>query len=836
MATPITNDVSDLATASSVPDLNTHQSSEDSDLIASLVALSKKSPKLVRSSLYPAPADPSIKVRSWKMNEFKYYDTPSPFPTLARGLFTREIGEEGSENPRYEIVVRGYDKFFNIAEVPWTFWESIEKHTAPPYVLSLKSNGCIIFIAALTPDKLLITSKHSLGPVADQPMSHAQAGEMWLRKYLTKVGKEEKDLAAVLWEKNWTAIAELCDDDFEEHVLGYSPEKTGLHLHGLNVRTKEFETMPAETVDAFAEEWGFIKTPHISLNTIKEVRDFTNACAESGEWNGEAVEGFVVRTHVTDPPTSDRAEKLNKAAHAVVVRSPYKAGSSFFFKVKFDEPYMMYRDWREVTKTLLSKGLDPKLLPKSKMKRAETKLYVQWAIREIKRNPEAFKEYSKGKGIIKTREMYLEWLKSGEGERDLKEVQKEEEEKEKVGKKFGKTIIVPVAIPGCGKTVVSVALSRLFGFGHTQSDDVQAKKPAPIFIKNVVNLLQKHDVVIADKNNHLRQHRQALRDATKDMDPPVRLLALNWSLDMPPATIHRICGDRILERGDKHQSLRADTTAAKSHEEVIWMFITTTEELTPSEVDEVVEMDIEENLEAAVRRAVDACVRILGVKRPAEEDIQAAIQAAQGYEPETKNLDESKVKGKKKAAASPRFYGILPEVDLVALLDTRLAKPDVDEATRTFWEGLKADKRYAVRPHVTLVHRKSMETEKELWERCESVAGMLIPPVFKGRLGSILCNGRAMAVTFEDLGVDAEGPVDEAASGDRKEGATFVKDIPGEVSRRLHITVGTKEATIEPVEAKIMVEAWRENGKDGDLVELKLDPVEVRGRVKGLNG
>jgi tRNA ligase len=46
---------------------------------------------------------------------------------------------------------------------------------------------------------------------------------------------------------------------------------------------------------------------------------------------------------------------------------------------------------------------------------------------------------------------------------------------------------------------VSVALSHLFGFGHTQSDDVHVKKPAPIFIKNVINLLKNYDVVIADK-------------------------------------------------------------------------------------------------------------------------------------------------------------------------------------------------------------------------------------------------------------------------------------------------------------------------------------------------
>lgn len=50
-----------------------------------------------------------------------------------------------------------------------------------------------------------------------------------------------------------------------------------------------------------------------------------------------------------------------------------------------------------------------------------------------------------------------------------------------------------------GKTAVAVALSHLFGFGHTQSDDVKAKKPAPIFLRNVSNLLKTHDVVIADK-------------------------------------------------------------------------------------------------------------------------------------------------------------------------------------------------------------------------------------------------------------------------------------------------------------------------------------------------
>lgn len=92
---------------------------EDSALVEELERISKESPKLIRSSEYKAPADPSIVLKSWKMNEFKYYDIPSPFPTLARGLFTQDI-KDASGNVKHRIVARGYDKFFNIGEVPWT--------------------------------------------------------------------------------------------------------------------------------------------------------------------------------------------------------------------------------------------------------------------------------------------------------------------------------------------------------------------------------------------------------------------------------------------------------------------------------------------------------------------------------------------------------------------------------------------------------------------------------------------------------------------------------------------------------------------------------------------
>ena len=175
------------------------------------------------------------------------------------------------------------------------------------------------------------------------------------------------------------------------------------------------------------------------MDSIQEVRDFTEEIGKTGKWEGEALEGFVVRTQVTEPPTDGRRPAS---------LSPYGPGSSFFFKVKFDEPYMMYRDWREVTKILLSiKGpLKDACLPKAKLKRPETKLYVKWIRGEIGRDRRQFENFNKGKGIITTRERFLKWMETSEA----KEVALEDGASAP-DVTFGKTIILPIAIPGVGE-------------------------------------------------------------------------------------------------------------------------------------------------------------------------------------------------------------------------------------------------------------------------------------------------------------------------------------------------------------------------------------------------
>lgn len=71
-------------------------------------------------------------ITSWKMQEHLYRRKDCPFPTLARGLFTatedlslqdlqpRGVSPSNESKKKIRIVARGYDKFFNIGEVPWT--------------------------------------------------------------------------------------------------------------------------------------------------------------------------------------------------------------------------------------------------------------------------------------------------------------------------------------------------------------------------------------------------------------------------------------------------------------------------------------------------------------------------------------------------------------------------------------------------------------------------------------------------------------------------------------------------------------------------------------------
>ena len=321
-------------------------------------------------------------------------------------------------------------------------------------------------------------------------------------------------------------------------------------------------------------------------------------------------------------------------------------------------------------------------------------------------------------------------------------------------------------------------------------------------------------------------HRQDLQDAVKNMRPPVRLLALNWSLDQPLAEIHRICADRILARGSNHQTLHGDEQG-KAHESVLWRFLHTTEPLADSEVDTVIVMDIREDLEHALTRAVDAVVRVLDLPRPDAERVGAALASARGYRPARTDAPPEKNK-KKTSSAAPRYFGMPAEIDLVDALDAQIAGGGA-RAVREFWDALRArDDGVARRPHVTIVHSKQLPERLDLWERCGALYALPVPPLFRARLGHVVANARIMAVTVEDLRVDDPEAADEAQAG-----AAFVSQLGDALRESLHVTVGmAKDMDVLPVEAGALVASFRRGA--ADVHSVPLENVYIKGRIQGL--
>lgn len=330
------------------------------------------------------------------------------------------------------------------------------------------------------------------------------------------------------------------------------------------------------------------------------------------------------------------------------------------------------------------------------------------------------------------------------------------------------------------------------------------------------------------RNNHLRKHRTDLRNAVLGQSPPVRLLALNWAFEESTATIHRICSDRIYGRGEKHQTLLAKVDS-KLHEDVIWDFIQKREDLEEREVDEVIEMDIKEDLEHALDRAVHGCVRILGLGKPDQEKVALALAAARGYEP-TEPKEGRKGGEKLKKGKPPRYYGFVPEVDLVKLLNLAFSvagDTDIPEEVaegEKFFASLKNGGRITEHPHITIVHSKSLDPEwaQQLWDRCSELCLSSTLSTFRFYLGSVVWNDRVMAVV-----VDEVIPVDDTDGA----GKLFLSQLPPQVRKKLHITVGTAGNDIKPFEAHALVEGWR-GGKPTKSRQFTNLPTE--GPIRGL--
>ncbi|KAI0485312.1 tRNA ligase [Xylariaceae sp. FL0804] len=741
-------------------------------------------------------------VDSWRFQDWDY-KKPN-LPTYARGLFTTK-----NRRGQHEIAVRGYDKFFNVDEVSATQWAKIKSQTRGPYELTLKENGCIIFLSGLEDGTLLVCSKHSTGDRGDVEVSHASAGDKWVDKQLAGLGRTRQDLAQELRRRNVTAVAELCDDAFEEHILAYGPDKAGLYLHGINLNLPEFMTYPSNLVQQFADDWGFRKIAVQVFDDIDTVKSFLDGVAESGAHEGRDVEGFVVRCQqATD-----------------------SSGNSFhdwFFKYKFEEPYLMYRQWRECTKSLIA-GKPPRFKKHAKI----TEEYLMYARKRLAADPQLGQLYNHNHGIIALRDDFL----ASKNLRGSDAANFENEEGNGSESVSGDVVLVPIATIGCGKTTVGVALTHLFGWGIIQNDNIQGKNRPQRMVQNVMSLLMQHPAVIADRNNSERREREQIIKDISLQHKSARLVALNFAHN-DIQEIQRITRERVLKRGDNHQTIQA----ASDQNKVIGImqgFLKRFQPCDPNSspddgFDLIIDLDPVQDSRANVETAVNALRRkypSLIKNMPSSEEMDEAVKAAiEDYQPTIKHTipdrggnrdrqtrnnqpppNQPSQKQQKKKALEYMSVSV-PAKDVQAALES--AFQGADSETQRFYRQLQQTRRIQPEFHVTLMHRASAGEHPELWQRYTALeaAGAQAQgeaqTAAEGRLGEcdvqlerVVYDDRIMAIVVRLLG--------GGGGGGEQQQWTCVNRVP-------HVTVGTRDAAVKPRESNDLLARWLAAGSGGD--------------------
>lgn len=663
-------------------------------------AIENKKRGRARRSEFKLWTKPDVSIFGWKFNEYDYGKASIELPTNARGLFS--IVEDDKER----IVVRGYDKFFNMNETPQTRWEWIEQHTQGPYEVTSKENGCIVFISGLADGTLIVTSKQSTGP-RDSPIerNHSWVAQKWVERHLESKNVSVTDFAKILHHMGVTAVGELCDDDFEEHVLAYPGDKAGIYLHGLNLNVSKFTTYPFSSIEQFASQFGFHTTDYLVIDTLPELRSFLETCAETGSWKGVEVEGFVVRTKAQMNPED-------------------KFPSDYFFKYKFEEPYLMYRQWREISRAYLSGK------PRSEIrinKHIEiSNRYLDFVIPLFNNDPALRESYNQSHGIISLRENFLKTL--GKTGADILHDESSIEISSRTRRK--KYVLVPISTIGCGKTTIAVALTRLFPkWGHFQNDDLTAGNKPQRLVQRCLDYLMLEDVVFFDRNNHqFRERAQIFTDFpkfAKFADDEYVFIALNFNpYESHASNTRDITSARILKRGDNHQSIFASSDSQAKIMGILDGFKSRFQPLqTSRQPDENFDfvIDLDTSTENSSRENLERIIIALHENYPeivpetfSKEQLDTAFEFALAYKPKSTGPSKSHFEKQQKKVMKPSYFGLtidfgLPlesqQAQIISLID-KFFEANRQVTPPSIWSKLKKTDRVQKAFHVTLVHVK----------------------------------------------------------------------------------------------------------------------------------
>ncbi|CAH6720317.1 tRNA ligase [[Candida] jaroonii] len=708
-------------------------------------------------------------ITAWKFNEWDYYR--DLVPCKARGLFTLNN----------KIVTRGYNKFFNIDEVHETKMRGLKKTTGP-YTVTVKENGCIIFVSGLEDGTIIVCSKHSTGIRDDLTRNHAYEGEVQLKKLLQEQGKSVESLAKLLHEGNITLVMELCDDSFEEHVLSYKGKEAGLYLHGINFNTIDFKTYPMEDVEKFAKEWGFFSVKWFKFDDFTTLMDYLKDCETTGSWNGREIEGFVVRC------------KLKS--------------EDFFFKYKFEQPYLIYRHFREVTKQWINERPISDILKKYKDEKFIISKYIEFISNYFHEFPQAKERYLQGFGIISLRKLFLEsygldsisamnLFKINE---DLKKAAPMEELKNKY-------IIIPIATIGCGKTTIAKCLTKLFPWGHIQNDNIGSKDKTQL-VNSCLKELETKDLVFCDRNNHVKRNREQLFDQFYGFKLNYQLskyclhfIALNF---VPPGTdkkqLFDVTMERIVARGDNHQSIKS-TSDPELAAKVLRGFVSMFQPLSPkyepdSEFDEIINVDFNVSTEDALKQVLEQLAQHEDLIRemPSDDRITEAIASARAYVPTYTKTFGSMSKSKRKVD----YFGLkVPHQQIIDILST---------VSHPLLTQLQQDDRIQKEFHVTLMHSSHSGKNQSEWKKYHSTVGTRKDSPDDEQICTTTRDIELVNLVINEKLICIDVKV----------------NLPGfEIFNRFpHITIGTLDPSIKPFESNLVLEKLNNDSSSSEIIPI----------------
>jgi tRNA ligase len=335
-------------------------------------------------------------------------------------------------------------------------------------------------------------------------------------------------------------------------------------------------------------------------------------------------------------------------------------------------------------------------------------------------------------------------------------------------------------------------------------------------------------------------------------------VAVVWDIDSQPYhRLLRICSERVVARGDNHQTLRPDPTAEAEHEAIVGQFLRNFTTPDPALFDRMIEVKVDDAPREAIRKVVDGFVGLLGLQQPSDEAIDQALKAAEGYKVTTPYHAPAKI------SKAVRYFGLAPEIDITALVDEGIAglSKDLVDSAKAFFEDLKIQKRVAAKPHVTLAHEKNVEAEKDatggdaaatappgpqetLWNTCKALAEYKVPQMFDFNLTHLVWDDRVMALVLDDL-----HPQPTSAPDGEDDAMQITLDLPREVKAGLHVTVGTRTEEISAFEARGITRRARKKmmqrqseGEADEAVEgggkvrwAKIGPLHGEGRVRGMS-